>query len=416
MNLLDKIKKHGVAGSLRIARQYAVDAANNAVFRLCKCFPINPNRIVLESEGDLSDNAYALYEELRRSGSLDRYQVVWLVDHVAEARSKVGPHTRCCVKRPASFRPVRSYLLATCRWYLYDHCNMMASLQKRPGQTVVYLSHGWGYKSAKGTDPSRDRTRPDYLTATGPLSAKGLAQYWQEPEEKVLITGYPRIDYFYRDDPLVRETVERIWHFGGYRKVFFWMPTFRQCRNSALSEDYLTGQTGLPLFETAESLAGFSDFLQKNNILLIFKLHHLQAELPVFRTVLPNITIIRDGDLVSAGLQLYQFLPFADAVISDYSSVTIDCLPLGKPLIYTLDDYAQYDRSRGLFPKNAVDYMPGHHVYSVAELECSILEICGGADPYRADREKILPCYHTYRDGHAARRVFHAVGIDTVGK
>ena len=193
MSLLDKIKKHGVSESLRIARQHAVDAANNAVFRLCKwCFPINPNRIVLESEGDLSDNAYAFYDELRRSGSLARYQVVWLVDHVAEARSKVGPHTRCCVKRPASFRPVRSYLLATCRWYLYDHCNMMASLKKRPGQT------------------------------------------------------------------------------------------------------------GLPLFETAESLAEFSDFLQKNNILLIFKLHHLQAELPVFRAVLPNITVIRDADLAAA--------------------------------------------------------------------------------------------------------------------
>lgn len=78
------------------------------------------------------------------------------------------------------------------------------------------------------------------------------------------------------------------------------MPTFRQCRNSALSEDYLTGQTGLPLFETAESLAEFSDFLQKNNILLIFKLHHLQAELPVFRAVLPNITVIRDADLAAA--------------------------------------------------------------------------------------------------------------------
>lgn len=114
MSLLDKIKKHGVSESLDIARQHAVDAANNAVFRLCKCFPLCPNRIVLES------------------------------------------------------------------------------LKKRPGQT------------------------------------------------------------------------------------------------------------GLPLFETAESLAEFSDFLQKNNILLIFKLHHLQAELPVFRAVLPNITVIRDADLAAA--------------------------------------------------------------------------------------------------------------------
>ena len=108
-------------------------------FGCASAFPSTPTGSCWKAGGDLSDNAYDLYEELRRSGSLDRYQVVWLVDRVAEARSKVGPHTRCCVKRPASFRPVRSYLLATCRWYLYDHCNMMAGLQKRPGQTGLPL-------------------------------------------------------------------------------------------------------------------------------------------------------------------------------------------------------------------------------------------------------------------------------------
>lgn len=42
MSLLDKIKKHGVSESLDIARQHAVDTANNAVFRLCKAFPSTP--------------------------------------------------------------------------------------------------------------------------------------------------------------------------------------------------------------------------------------------------------------------------------------------------------------------------------------------------------------------------------------
>ena len=189
------------------------------------------------------------------------------------------------------------------------------------------------------------------------------------------------------------------------------MPTFRKSNNASVSEEYIKNETGLPIFETRQSLQQFSAFLKKNNILLVFKLHHLQAELPVFTELKAPIIVVRDEDLAENGIQLYQFLALADALISDYSSVSIDYLALDRPIVYTLDDYEQYNASRGLFPQDAINYMPGYHVYTEEELEQSIFEICQGIDKYADERKKIQPEYHEFLDGNSSKRILTKLGI-----
>ena len=250
------------------------------------------------------------------------------------------------------------------------------------------------------------------MTATGPLAAKGLAEYWQYPLEKSVVTGYPRLDYLFEDDPVVSEKVYEVFHLSDYRKVVFWMPTFRKSVASTLSEDYIHNETGLPIFNTLDDLRSFSTFLKAKDILLVFKLHHLQAELPVFQEKFDNIIVVRDEELHYLGLQLYQFVRFADALISDYSSIAIDYLVMDRPIVFTLDDYEQYAKSRGLFPENAIDYMPGYHVYDEAGLEDALSEIADGIDRYKEERSAIVGQYHTYKDGGSSKRVLKAVGID----
>ena len=143
----------------------------------------------------------------------------------------------------------------------------------------------------------------------------------------------------------------------------------------------------------------------------MLKLHHLQAELPIFSERFENIVLIRDDDLRDRGLQLYQFVRCADALISDYSSISIDFMLLDRPIVYTLDDYEDYAASRGLFPENAIDYMPGYHVYSVAQLKMALSEISAGKDVHRRERVSIVDRYHTHRDAGSAERVLQACGI-----
>lgn len=413
-SFLVKLKEHGFSGTAKSVYMRGVSAINKAAYYAYqKKYPVDDRLIVMESEGDLSDNAYALYDYMRANGYLKKYHVVWLVDNIegAKKRKERFPNTIFVQKRPIRLNKKWAEVLATCKWYIYDHCNLLAPLAKRKEQKVVYLSHGWGYKASKGGSTAHDLTHYDMITVTGPIPAKGMSEYWQEPEEKAVITGYPRLDYFFHPDTSVLDKINKKWHFDQYHKVIFWMPTFRQSNNESLSEDYIKNQTGLPIFETRDSLLEFSDFLKEKNLILVFKLHHLQAALPVFQSHFDNILLVRDEELYNLGVQLYQFVSTADVMISDYSSISIDFLLKDKPIVFTLDDYKEYDKSRGLFPKNAIDYMKGYHVYNQKELEESISEIAEGMDKYKNDRREVIYDYHTYIDGNSAKRVLDATGI-----
>lgn len=410
MNILKKVKEKGLAGCIQLVKYGIIKWYNKCMFMVYSKLPINSDCIVLESEGDCCDNAYALFDYMKNNGYLKRYKVTWLVEHPENFNSEINVnYIQKDIWRHWSPETLR--ILRTCRWYIYDHCNMMSTVKKRKEQKIIYLSHGWGYKASKGTELTNDKSTFDAITVTGELSGMGMSAFWKTSPDKNVITGYPRMDYFFREDDNARKIINTQWHIDNYKKVIFWMPTFRQSKSKMLSENYIVNETGLPLFESVESLKLFNEFLNNHNLLMVFKLHHLQLELPVFNMKFSNIVVIRDEDLQKLGIQLYQLVKYADALVSDYSSISIDYLLINRPIVFTLDDYEQYDKSRGLFPKNAIDYMPGYHVYSINELEKSIEEILQGLDKYSEQRKMVIDKYHTFKDGNSSKRVLDFCGI-----
>ena len=111
--------------------------------------PIDDSLIVFESEGDMSDNAYALYNYLRNNGYLKKYKAVWLVDDINKYRNCSFGNTEFFKKFPYKTEPKRAKYLGTCKYYIYDHCNMLRDAEKRDGQKIIYLSHGGILKKAK---------------------------------------------------------------------------------------------------------------------------------------------------------------------------------------------------------------------------------------------------------------------------
>ena len=112
------------------------------------------------------------------------------------------------------------------------------------------------------------------------------------------------------------------------------------------------------------------------------------------------------------GVQLYQFISQTDALITDYSSVSVDYALLDRPVIYTLDDYEQYAASRGIYPENAIDYMKGYHVYQIPQLYDAIEQIAAGEDPYKSARAEIMDVLYTHADGNAAKRILKHLEIE----
>ena len=372
-------------------------AYTNAVFGICKAlFPVDEKLIIFESEGDFCDNAYALYKEFKDFGLDEKYRFVWAVDGDYENGIEI-------IKK--SLRSPRTlYYLARAKHFIYDHNNMYATLRKRPQQLITYLGHGAGFKSGKGAVPIIG-TEPDYRLSHGKMATAVLAHHWGVPDELYTSVGTPRLDWYYSDLTEVKKKLEDSFHYSDYKKVGLWMPTFRKSVSKEISDDSLNNETGLPLFTADDGLEKLDAFLKENGLLMILKLHHLQAELPSFSRKFSNLLILHDEDLKALDVQLYQFVPTTDFLITDYSSISVDYLLLDKPIIYTLDDYEEYNKTRGIWPENVLDYMPGEHVFTEDQFYEAVKDILSGNDLYKEDRERVKKEFHDFDDGDSAKRI-----------
>ena len=402
--ILEKIKKHGVLQSLKIVRQKLNYKINNMIYYLCWLFPVNKKLIVFESEGDLSDNAYALFAYMDEAILLKKYKVVWLVDNLSKAKKHEFTNTVYEKKVPETVKIKRSYYLATCGWYIYDHCNLLASVKKRDNCLIINLWHGCGFKKDKGRN-ILDKSVPDYMIATGKLFVDVQSQIFKYPKDRVIDLGYPRNDYMYKKISRTQLEFRSKWGMNDKKKIFLWMPTFRKSKNAELDENYFESSTGLPLIDTLDKLKEFNEYLKMQNCMCIFKLHHLQAELDTFKESYSNIKILRDEDIEEAEIQLYEVLPLTDCLISDYSSVTTDYLLLNKPIIYTIDDYEDYENSRGFAVENPLQYFAGHCVKNQNQFIDALEDIIKGNDKFREKRNAMIPQMHTYADGNASKRI-----------
>lgn len=406
MEVLEKIKKRGFIGTIKAVGCRCASLINILAYYVFRIFPVNNKLIVMESEGDLSDNAYALYDYMLNNGYLERYKVVWLVDDVKEAKKRNFPNTTFVKKALSKVNFKRSYYLATCRRYIYDHCNLFAPIIKRKQQEIIYLCHGFaGYKAGKNSSSVINKSTDDFIIVTGEIPKKVLPMYRDTSKSKIVELGFSRLDYFYMNLSAEKIIVDKKYHFSDYKKVYLWMPTFRQSKNKYISEDYQISETKLPLLETYKDLGDFNEFLSTQNILVVLKTHHLQKKLPIFQKKYSNILFINDLDVQELGIQLYQFIPYTDALITDYSSISADYMLLDKPMIFILDDFEEYNKSRGIIPSNAMELMTGEHVYTINELKDSITDILEGEDKYKDGRRGLVNKFYKYADGNASKRI-----------
>ena len=148
--------------------------------------------------------------------------------------------------------------------------------------------------------------------------------------------------------------------------------------------------------------------LEKNDILLVIKIHPMA----VFKKCeYKNIIIMDNTDIISRGVRLYEFVKEFDALITDYSSIYCDYLLLNRPIGFTLDDYSKYQNNRGFVFENFIEYMPGHHLYTIKDMYEFINDIASGKDFYKTDRDKVLPVFCKYIDGENCRRLAEFVGL-----
>lgn len=368
---------------------------------LCKFCEIEENKIIFSSTPSFSDNSKALYEYLGNNANSLKF--VWIIDEVDTI--PICDNNTIFVKRRVNwhggfpFATLRQVF--TSKYLFFTHESPFSGLKKREDQIVINLWHGCGYKAQTSNKPWILQNPCDYSLVPGSAYISSKSIFWGVPENRIITIGYPRYDLFRIDQSNSENFTNSLKK--NSKKLIIWMPTYRKSIRAVYPEGKIQGHFELPVVGSVEQLTELNEFCRNNHIALCIKRHPSQIKYVCEDSQFSNIVFISNNDLVNAGVDLYSFLRYTDALISDYSSVAIDYLLLDKPIAFALDDFEQYKEARGFVFEDPLKYMPGHHLYTYEDMLAFIDDVAKGNDPYKADRAAIMPEVHNPCDNYCER-------------
>lgn len=364
---------------------------------------------------DFDDNARALFDYALRIGLNEKYKLVWIVKNPKEFDYKYAKYNNVIFvsyldgdSADKSKRDKFFELLCLAK-YIFMTDTYGFAMNTRKDQVRVMLWHGCGFKTRLSFKSCSDKY--EYMTVTGDEYAKIYAKTFGLRDNQMLVTGYPKVDYIFHP---VENWIEKL-NVPKASKYVFWLPTFRNTCITGLERHNHTapkGVSGLPVIETISQLEQMDDFLNKNDATLVIKLHPFQDRSLICNVNnFKNICLIENDDFLKEDIQINQILGYADALISDYSSVAVDYLVTDRPIGFTLDDVDTYEKERGFFWDNVKEWLPGSELYTYNDMFNFIKDVLAGNDPGKEKRQSISGQMQKYKDDMNSARVFEAFNI-----
>lgn len=364
---------------------------------------------------DFDDNAKALFEYALSINLQKKYKLVWLVKNPQEWEGSFSQYSNVSF---ISYEDEKAEDIARRDEYFHVVClakfifmtdTYGFALKSRPDQTRVMLWHGCGFKARLSNRSCADKY--EFMTVTGEEYARTYAKAFGLRSEQMLVTGYPKVDWIFHPMP----EWQKVMQIPKARKYIFWLPTFRNTATTGLERHNHTtpiGETGLPVVSTLQQMRKLDEILAENDTVLLIKLHPFQSrEMVHDMEGYSHISLIEHAAMLEHDIQINQILSYANALISDYSSVAVDYLVLDRPLAFTLDDMETYGSERGFFWDDVKQWLPGEELYTFEDFSNFIKDIMAGVDSGKDRRDSISKLMQKYRDDKNSERVLKALNI-----
>lgn len=373
--------------------------------RISRRIPKDEKRICFFCKSGINDNSEAMLSHLLEFKYQKEYDIVCVVGNVDLYRRYEKAGVRVVGLLPGLWELLTSK-------YIFCHGENLAVMPTKEQISVNYW-HGTPLKKINRMLPKLGRYKYDfftYITAPSELFRPVFAEAFGCDPSRVLINGHPRNDYLFRVSPaLLLMGIRR----EDYRKVFLWMPTYRQSRDGLIrdTEGKNLENAGVPVFHTARELEALDRFLVRHNCLLFLKLHPAQDLATLQRGRYGRIRILTNDELDSKGIRLYQILKESDALLTDYSSVFFDYLLLNRPVGFVLEDFNTYQDNRGFVFENPMDFMPGEKIYDKDQFYHFLKMCLEGRDRWEQERIRVNGLVNVCSGRKNCRMLLEQIGL-----
>lgn len=389
---LASIKYRGpakVRSALRSVRRFMSEARSGRLPYMAyrRLTSVDASLVVMENLWGLSPrlNCLAVDREIRESHP--ELSIVWAVNSDELVNVPAG------VVAVATGSREHQRALARAKYFFLD-TNLPGWWIKRPGQVFTQLHHGTPLKLMGVEERGKDRAWMNGLLRRSEnwdfslVPSSYCAEVWKHSYPvrcETLELGYPRNDVLVNATASDVENARRRVGVSDARRVFLYMPTFRERDAEGFGRDALLAVSGA---------------LGPEDVLLVRGHYFAGAN---DSGALPSNVVD-----VSATPGVEDLYLAADVLITDYSSAMFDFANLKRPIIIFAYDWDEYQENRGTYFDITVD-APG----AVAKTLPELVEILTTGRYVDEDAQSRLTEFNatfcTFDSGHAARDVVSRV-------
>jgi len=217
---------------------------------------------------------------------------------------------------------------------------------------------------------------------------------------KYLSLGLPKNDYYF-DVKKVNEIYLQERKNNGFSSDSFivvYAPTWR---------DYTTEKQ----YFNEKILTSLNKLLSDKDAFMIYRPHPLGGTID--EDLLESLNLDRILISKNYNLDTYSTLCIADALISDYSSICIEYLPLNRPIISLIFDEDEYNKHRGLeFNFRDENISPGVVVTEIDKITETLQKLFNNEfnnEKWIKRRKRCLSSHYTFPDGNASERIWRLI-------
>jgi len=365
----------------------------------------------------IGDGALAMWDVMAAHG----HRAVWLIGSGREATDAVAHGIRTLPK--SSLRGL--WHTARARVVVVTHGFGDVNRYAVSGAFVVQLWHGIPLKRIGLDSPETLRPPAALGGAAARLARRVLAAMFRGaahrirvlpaashavrgrlesafglPDERVPVTGEPRVDVLSRGTPEQRRANARaavesaVGDLGPRSRLVLYAPTWRDGAAD-------------PAIPSTRDWRAIVDVLDRHDAVLLVRSHPLGAG-----NYAPPQTTDRvrrlDSDRVA---DVTPLLPALDALVTDYSSLAFDAALVPLPVLFLapdLDDYAQRRGFYGTYADVAGDDWATDWAGTVAQLDAALGDPAENARRV-AQSAALSERVHAFRDGANTLRVYRAI-------